>query len=73
MGSCSHEATEGDSPVMSDVDDQTEEVEDKENEQERVGRKSGGGKRKKAKGAGRKSRKMAWLEKDRAAVAEQAR
>ncbi|KAK3773690.1 hypothetical protein RRG08_001420 [Elysia crispata] len=73
IGSCSHEATEGDSPVMSDVDDQEEEEERIVKEPENKKNKKSGGKRTKTKGAGRKSRKMAWLEEDREAVAEQAR
>ncbi|GFR79250.1 nuclear protein MDM1 [Elysia marginata] len=77
-GSCSHEATEGDSPVMSDVDEQEMGEDERVKEQDKKVRtkktgKEEGKKPKKAKAGGRKSRKMAWLEKDREAVAEQAR
>ena len=58
---------------MSDVDDQEEEEERIVKEPENKKNKKSGGKRTKTKGAGRKSRKMAWLEEDREAVAEQAR
>ncbi|RUS69699.1 hypothetical protein EGW08_022544, partial [Elysia chlorotica] len=73
VDSCSHRATEGNSPVMSDVDDQEEETGAALVEQEKKSKKAGVGNRTKAKGAARKSRKMAWLEKDREALAKQAR
>ncbi|XP_005097853.1 nuclear protein MDM1 isoform X2 [Aplysia californica] len=60
----SHEATEGDSPLMSDV----EEAEP----QRKEGKKKKGRRGGKSKG-GRKSRKMAWLEEQKESVAEQRR